>query len=656
MEGEQCTSSSSESGQITSTVAECDSHDLPHATDNKQCLLGQQVSLPEFKYQEPRDNGHLGSAPQISVKDSTPDTNRKILLVPASQMQLLSERSHSTSILAESAEEQQKLINMILHGQRGRIEDQRCSLGRGPDFEKLFNLLAHSQSQRLNDQRLFLPSLPGLGKENSSSIGGDSSYLCYLVSKVQDSRIEDQRCALPQILTQCSPEKDQSISSDLSFLDMLNTHTPSQCQSTPEHNPSEIAMPKDSERFFNLLAASQGRRLNDQRVFLPSLPGIQNGGNTSSTAADIDASYLCYMVSKVQGSRMEDQRCSAPHIFQNLGNKRPSPKSLRRSASLNRVKTEQPRQELTQADLEHFLKMISHAQRGRMEEQRCYLQLSRSTPATPTHNGSALSSFLRGAEAEAFFTIIASSQARRIDDQRVVLPTLPGIGVNSEEKDKASLSQSTQVESTPATSFASTSKMDHSEPDTPRALPKSASFTTETEHQKKQNYPSQMKVKMSMSFTPQRGQENVDQPCTFPEVFLTLGAPGDNLVIPLSPAPGRSLFLDLNLVPKEDGNSRQSSPSPRKSCSKASSSDTTITHNAETSCPPNQRKPMTSPISPDEDYFSLIERVHTTQLQKALGQAGQKWMCGCVKGREKTKQAKGKGGGKKDRKDGGNKQ
>ena len=53
----------------------------------------------------------------------------------------------------------------------------------------------------------------------------------------------------------------------------------------------------------------------------------------------------------------------------------------------------------------------------------------------------------------------------------------------------------------------------------------------------------------------------MDQPCTFPEVFLTLGAPGDNLVIPLSPAPGRPLSFNLNLVPKEGVTSRHCSPS-----------------------------------------------------------------------------------------------
>lgn len=39
-----------------------------------------------------------------------------------------------------------------------------------------------------------------------------------------------------------------------------------------------------------------------------------------------------------------------------------------------------------------------------------------------------------GADADAFFNIISSSQARRLDDQRVALPALPGISGNAESK------------------------------------------------------------------------------------------------------------------------------------------------------------------------------------------------------------------------------
>nr|XP_020465929.1 Purkinje cell protein 2 homolog isoform X2 [Monopterus albus] len=695
MDKEHCTSSPFKTTQIKTTHAGSNCEESFHALDNNQGQYTDdlQVSLPGFNYQEPRSNRHHGS--DEAVPESTSDRNRKLLLGPSNQLQVPSQHDHSHSIMAESPDDQQKFMNVIFHGQRGRIEDQRCSLD--PNNEMFFSLLADTQSDRLDDQRVFLPSLPGLENVNATSVaGGDSSHLCYMVSKVQDTRLEDQRCALPQIPTletQCSTQKDKAASglvppSSASF---------SPIPYTEESKTEDTAYQKEvltADEDVDFSTHCQHEQLDQQRCVLHVSPqstpkhrpsqtttpkGIQNGGTTSaSTAAEMDASYLCYMVSKVQGSRIDEQRCSAPHIFQSLGTpsaqcKDRSNKLPWRSASLNRVKTDRHWQ-VAPAEQELFLKMISHAQRGRMEEQRCFLQPSRSTPATPTHNGSTV---LPGAEADAFFKMIASSQARRLDDQRVSLPNLPGISGDSEAKEhdrninaeipasSPHISVAEDAPTTPQDCSRPTSQpqMAYAESASPRVLPKSASFTPETEHQKKLHSLVQVTVNVSMSFIPQQAQETVVQPCTFPELSLTLGAPGDSFVVPLSPVPGRPLSVNLYLVPGEDIKSRQCSPSrgnPRKAPSRMSSPKTGTTSKTHfvTLCPQEEGRLVTGPNSPDKDCFSLMDKNHTAQVQNDMAQGGQNkeralWK-GEGKGRARKREEKEKK--KKDRKNGGNKQ
>ncbi|XP_034046411.1 uncharacterized protein LOC117527998 [Thalassophryne amazonica] len=293
-----------------------------------------------------------------------------------------------------------------------------CSIHPGPDSEMFFNLLTNVQNQRLDDQRMFLSVLPGIqNKEPASTSGGETGYLCYMISKVQQTRLEDQRCFLPQ-------NKASSLGRPCSASFSSGSSTQNSAAKDPE-----------PEQLFILLANSQGRRLDDQRVLLPSLPGIQTG--TTSAAADVDASYLCYMISKVQGSRMDEQRCYAPNIVENLCNPSTQPKpnhssdqpdvssakSPQKSDFLHRVK--QLWQEASPAEQEKFFQMITKAQSKCIEDQRCVLKPVNCEPATAAQNGSALNNRLTG-----------STNARRLDDQHVELQNLPGISGSCEGKDK----------------------------------------------------------------------------------------------------------------------------------------------------------------------------------------------------------------------------
>uniref|UniRef100_A0A3B5KIH2 Uncharacterized protein n=1 Tax=Takifugu rubripes TaxID=31033 RepID=A0A3B5KIH2_TAKRU len=63
---------------------------------------------------------------------------------------------------------------------------------------------------------------------------------------------------------------------------------------------------------------------------------------------------------------------------------------------------------------EMFFSLIS--QRGRMDEQRCSLNV------TP------MSSPINKPNQKDLLQVLVNSQSRRLDDQRVTLPSLPGIG------------------------------------------------------------------------------------------------------------------------------------------------------------------------------------------------------------------------------------
>lgn len=134
-----------------------------------------------------------------------------------------------------------------------------------------------------------------------------------------------------------------------------------------------------------------------------------------------------------------------------------------------------------------------------------------------------------------------------------------------------------------------------------------------------------------------KDKKTIKQPCAHPEVFLTFGAPGDKLVIPLSPAPDRHLFLNLNLIPKDDVKSKPCSTndaSPRKAHSRSPPPNlATLKALKKTSCMHEEKGSVACSTSPKENNFSLL-------IDKARG--GHKL---------KGEQRKRKGGGKKENKE-----
>ncbi|XP_043913981.1 G-protein-signaling modulator 1 isoform X1 [Protopterus annectens] len=135
-----------------------------------------------------------------------------------------------------------------------------------------------------------------------SSITRDpSNEECFfdLLSKFQSNRMDDQRCTLEEqngatgnMPTPVSPLEDRKSHSSL------------------------MASPQ-TEEFFDLIASSQSRRLDDQRASVGNLPGLRiTQNNMSHLRSDTDpqepGDEFFNMLMKCQSARIDDQRCAPP--------------------------------------------------------------------------------------------------------------------------------------------------------------------------------------------------------------------------------------------------------------------------------------------------------------------------------------------------------
>ncbi|XP_026111284.1 G-protein-signaling modulator 1-like isoform X3 [Carassius auratus] len=123
-----------------------------------------------------------------------------------------------------------------------------------------------------------------------------------LLSKFQSSRMDDQRCQLDE-----PSDGENTGGADRNTLsDMIGQSQHASLLTSPQ-----------TEELFDLIASSQSRRLDDQRVNVSNLPGLRiTHNNLGHLCGDSDpqepSDDFFNMLIKCQSSRIDDQRCSPP--------------------------------------------------------------------------------------------------------------------------------------------------------------------------------------------------------------------------------------------------------------------------------------------------------------------------------------------------------
>ncbi|XP_052223857.1 G-protein-signaling modulator 2-like [Dreissena polymorpha] len=160
----------------------------------------------------------------------------------------------------------------------------------------------------------------------------------------------------------------------------------------------ETLSPED-DGFFDLLSKLQGRRIDEQRCSL-KLPGEKNGllesenkENKPKLVSDSDSENFLDMVAGIQGSRMNDQRASLPQF-----------PGLNSQAVINQYLRER---NVNDVPDDSFFEVLMRCQGSRIDDQRSALPHNRPAPTVPD---------------EDFFGLIQKVQSSRLEEQRTSLP------------------------------------------------------------------------------------------------------------------------------------------------------------------------------------------------------------------------------------------
>ncbi|XP_064027383.1 G-protein-signaling modulator 1 isoform X7 [Pogoniulus pusillus] len=184
----------------------------------------------------------------------------------------------------------------------------RSALGLGPGDEDMGTAHHHSgyEAQGARPKRLQRNSMDSLdllkfpSEKKINRTPSDEECFFDLLSKFQSNRMDDQRCPLEE----CPAEAAQAAA----------TPVPALGERLPQ---SSLMASPQTEEFFDLIASSQSRRLDDQRASVGSLPGLRiTHNNLGHLRAEGDAQEpgdeFFNMLIKCQSSRIDDQRCAPP--------------------------------------------------------------------------------------------------------------------------------------------------------------------------------------------------------------------------------------------------------------------------------------------------------------------------------------------------------
>ncbi|XP_076211138.1 G-protein-signaling modulator 1 isoform X3 [Aptenodytes patagonicus] len=184
----------------------------------------------------------------------------------------------------------------------------KSALGLGPGDEDVGAAHHYSgyEAQGARPKRLQRNSMDSLdllkfpSEKKINRTPSDEECFFDLLSKFQSNRMDDQRCPLEE----CPSEAAEAAATPVPALEERISQS------------SLMASPQ-TEEFFDLIASSQSRRLDDQRANVGNLPGLRiTHNNLGHLRVEGDAQEpgdeFFNMLMKCQSSRIDDQRCAPP--------------------------------------------------------------------------------------------------------------------------------------------------------------------------------------------------------------------------------------------------------------------------------------------------------------------------------------------------------